>query len=83
MKPELIEIVKEEVDKIIDVLDEVIRTDIEPLLPQGIEKTVGKKYEDWDEKDFQLAQAAFGQKLESFIANKEVKSLRELESTEV
>jgi len=61
------------------MLDEIIKTEIEPLLPKGIEKTLGKKYEEWTPEDFQLGQAIFGNKLEDFIAKKEVPAMYEAE----
>ena len=77
----MIEIAKEEMEKVLSVLDEVIKEDIEPLLEMGNPETViGKKYEEWGPSDLQQLGMIYGDKLNDFIAKKQIKKMRALES---
>ena len=81
---ELTEIMNEVIDETIEAVMEVFEEDIAPLLERGTPGTaIGKKYEDWTPGDFEKARAIFGNKLDDYIAPKEIKSMYEAESTEV
>jgi len=75
----------EEVEKMLDVLDEIIKTEIEPLMEHRIpSKVIGKPFEEWSAEDLQKAAIIFGQAhMEEYIGNKKVKELKELEAEEV
>jgi uncharacterized protein (DUF4213/DUF364 family) len=77
--------VMEECEAIIEVLQDVKKSDIDPLTKFGRpEEVVGKKYDEWNVAEFQKAAQIFAPKvLEEFIAKKEIPKMYEMESTEV
>lgn len=67
----------------LEIADEVIDEMVKPILDLGNpEKVIGKKYDEWNEQDLQRAAIAYQsqpEKLDSFIAKKEITKLYELE----
>ena len=82
---ELTEVSDEVLEEDLAILDEFIKEEFEPLIRSipAPEKLLGKKYEEWTPEDFAQAQAIYGERLEDFIAKREIKAMYALESEEV
>lgn len=78
---EMVALIKEVITETLEAVKEVYDEEIAPLVKFGSpEKVMEAKYEDWTPEQLEMARFIFGQKLEGFIANKEVNALLELES---
>ncbi len=80
------EAVKELIKFDLEVMDEFIKEEIEPIADVGNpEKLLNKKYEEWTPQDLQNLSIVYGQKepnrLSNFIFDKEYQKVKELEES--